>query len=230
MVPISTLILVLAILPAAFLLVYIYRKDKHEKEPFGLLASLFVLGALTTISAMVIEVAFGSLVGIILPPESIPYKFIENFFIVAATEEVGKYVVLRLRTWKSPEFNYTFDAVVYAVVVSLGFATLENILYLLNGSLETAIARAVLSVPGHAIDGVFMGFFYGVAKHAQRMGDNKRCSTNLWLALIAPIIIHGLYDFFIDVELLVVFLAFEVVITVIAVKYINRLSKDSVPL
>ena len=226
----NPLMMVLAVLPAAFLLVYIYVKDKHEKEPLGLLASLFVLGALTTVSAMVVETTFGSLAGMILPPDSIPYKFIENFFIVAATEEAGKYVVLRLRTWKSPEFNYTFDAVVYAVVVSLGFATLENILYLLNGSLETAIARAVLSVPGHAIDGVFMGFFYGVAKHAQRMGDNKRCSTNLWLALIAPIVIHGLYDFFISVELLVVFLAFEVVITVIAVKYINRLSKDSVPL
>ena len=224
------LIMVLAVLPAVFLIIYIYKKDKHDKEPFGLLASLFVLGALTTISSMIVEVAFGSIAGMILPPDSIPYKFIENFFIVAATEEVGKYVVLRLRTWKSPEFNYTFDAVVYAVVVSLGFATLENILYLMNGSLETAIARAVLSVPGHAINGVFMGFFYGVAKHAQRMGNNKRCSTNLWLALIAPVIIHGLYDFFISIEMFVPFLAFEVVITVIAVKYINRLSKDSVPL
>ncbi|MBR3225908.1 MAG: PrsW family intramembrane metalloprotease [Atopobiaceae bacterium] len=226
----SPLIMVLAVLPAVFLIIYIYKKDKHDKEPFGLLASLFVLGALTTISSMIVEVAFGSIAGMILPPDSIPYKFIENFFIVAATEEVGKYVVLRLRTWKSPEFNYTFDAVVYAVVVSLGFATLENILYLMNGSLETAIARAVLSVPGHAINGVFMGFFYGVAKHAQRMGNNKRCSTNLWLALIAPVIIHGLYDFFISIEMFVPFLAFEVVITVIAVKYINRLSKDSVPL
>ena len=194
------------------------------------MASLFVLGALTTISSMIVEVACDSFASLILSPDSIPYMLIENILIVAATEETGKYVVLRLRTWKSPEFNYTFDAVVYAVVVSLGFATLENIFYLMDGSLTTAVARAILSVPGHAIDGVFMGFFYGVAKHAQRMGDNKRCSTNLWLALIAPVIIHGLYDFFISAGLFVVFLAFEVVITVVAVKYINRLSKDSVPL
>ena len=226
----SAFMLVLAVLPAAFLLVYIYKKDVHEKEPIGLLASLFVLGALTTISSMIVEVACDSFASLILSPDSIPYMLIENILIVAATEETGKYVVLRLRTWKSPEFNYTFDAVVYAVVVSLGFATLENIFYLVDGSLTTAVARAILSVPGHAIDGVFMGFFYGVAKHAQRMGDNKRCSTNLWLALIAPVIIHGLYDFFISAGLFVVFLAFEVVITVVAVKYINRLSKDSVPL
>ena len=226
----NAIMLVLAILPAAFLLIYIYVKDVHEKEPIGLLASLFVLGALTTFSSMIVEVAYDTVASLVLPPDSIPFKLIDNFLIVAATEEVGKYVVLRWRTWKSPEFNYTFDAVVYAVVVSLGFATLENIFYLMDGSFTTAVARALLSVPGHAIDGVFMGFFYGIAKHAQRMGDNKRCSTNLWLALIAPIIIHGLYDFFISAELLVVFLAFEIVITVIAVKYINRLSKDSIPL
>lgn len=225
----NPLILVLAVLPAAFLIVYIYKKDKHDKEPFGLLASLFVLGALTTISSMGIELLYDTFASAIIPKGSLPYKLIENFLIVAATEETGKYVVLRLRTWKSPEFNYTFDAVVYAVVVSLGFATLENIFYLLEGDLTIAVARGLLSVPGHAIDGTFMGFFYGMAKHAQRMGNNKHCSRYLWLALIAPILIHGLYDFFISTELLVVFLAFEVVITVVAVKYINRLSRDSVP-
>lgn len=226
----NALMLVLAILPAVFLFVYIYIKDVHEKEPPGLLASLFVLGALTVFSSMLVEIVYDLVASAILPAGSIPYKLIENFLIIAATEEVGKYVVLRWRTWKSPHFNYTFDAVVYAVVVSLGFATLENIFYLMDGSMTTAVARALLSVPGHAIDGVFMGFFYGVAKHAQHMGDTKRCSSNLWMALIAPVVIHGLYDFFISTELLPVFLLFEIVITVIAVIYINRLSKDSAPL
>lgn len=226
----STFTLVLAVLPAIFLFVYIYIKDTYEKEPFGLLASLFALGALTTISALAVELFLGAIVGAVLPSTTLTYNFIENFFVIAATEEVGKYVVLRLRTWKSPHFNYTFDAVVYAVVVSLGFATVENVFYLMDGSLTTAVARALLSVPGHAIDGVFMGFFYGLAKRAQRMGDGPRCSRNLWMALIAPIVVHGLYDFFVSMGLVFVFLVFEIVITIVAVLYINRLSKENVPL
>lgn len=219
--------LLLAVLPAVILFAYIYHKDTIEKEPPGLLVSLFLLGAVTVVTALVTELVLSAILSLFLSENSVVYHAIDNFVLVALTEEAGKYVVLRLRTWNSPHFNYTFDAIVYSVVVSLGFATLENIAYLMDGSLTTAIARAILSVPGHAIDGVFMGYFFGLAKRAERMGDARRRSMNLQLALLAPVIIHGLYDFYISTELLLVFLLFEIVITTIAIIHIRRLSKEN---
>lgn len=225
----NPLMIVLAVLPAVFLLVFIYRKDTVEKEPAGLLLNLFALGALTIITALLMETGANTLLLLFLPSDSLIYKLIDNFLVIALIEEAGKYVVLKTRTWKNPHFNYMFDAVVYAVVVSMGYAMVENILFLLNGSLELAIARALLSVPGHAIFGVYMGYFYGLAKRAERMGDTNRCLSNLRYALIAPVIIHGLYDFFITAGLTFVFFAFEIAITILAVRHTNRLSKEDAP-
>ena len=229
-VAVGTFMLLLAVIPAVVLFAYIYGKDTTEKEPPKLLLSLFLLGALTTAGASIIEIATSSLLSMFLSPNSTIYQLIENFLLVAFVEELGKYLALRARTWNDPQFNYTYDAVVYAVIVSLGFATLENILYLMDASLVTAVARGVLSVPGHAIDGVFMGFFYGLAKRAERQGDTARCKTNLRLALVAPVVIHGLYDFYLSAELLVVFLVFEVAITTAAILYVRRLSREDTPL
>ena len=82
-------------------------------------------------------------------------------------EEGGKYFVLKHKTWRHPAFNYTFDAVVYAVTAALGFAVAENILYVMDGGVGVALLRAAVAVPGHAFDGVFMGYYYGIAKTAQ---------------------------------------------------------------
>ena len=148
-------------------------------------------------------------------------------------EEGGKYFVLKRLTWNHPAFDYTFDAVVYAVTASLGFATLENIAYVLDSDLGTALMRAILSVPGHAIDGLFMGSFYGAAKLCERMGDQKGKKQNLRRALWVPVLIHGFYDFCLESEsgfLLLAFLVFEVFITVTAYLRVKRLSREDQPL
>jgi len=223
----------LAVLPAFLLMLYIRKKDKIEKEPKGLIASLFLLGALSTVSAVIIGLVAQSFVKEIVDEDTWVYTFIDAFFMVALVEEGGKFVMLRLRTWRNKEFNYTFDAVVYAVSVSLGFATLENILYVLSGTIGTAVLRGLLSVPGHAINAVFMGYYYGLAKRCEWLGDKNGKTKNLWKSLISAVLLHGFYDFCLMIKedaFLIVFLIFEVIITVVTVKKVNKLSREDSPL
>ena len=228
------ILFVLAVLPAVVLMWYIWFKDKIEKEPIGMLLGLMALGAVMVIPAGLIEVGLCEVLDSVLYEGNYFYMLIENFLIVALTEELCKFIILRLRTWRSPHFNYTFDAVVYSVAVSLGFATLENIMYVMGGSaVSIAILRGVLSVPGHAIDGVFMGWFYGLAKRAECAGDPKGKSANLRRALYVPLLTHGFYDFCLTTEedmFILVFLVFEIVITVIAVRKVRELSRNDAPL
>lgn len=227
------MLMLLAILPAVVLMVFLWRMDTIEKEPRGLLAKLFAFGALTVVSAIVLGIIGTECILSLLIPGSLVYLLVDNFLITALVEEGGKYFVLKRLTWNHPAFDYTFDAVVYAVTASLGFATLENIAYVLDSDLGTALMRAILSVPGHAIDGLFMGSFYGAAKLCERMGDQKGKKQNLRRALWVPVLIHGFYDFCLESEsgfLLLTFLVFEVFITVTAYRRVKRLSREDQPL
>ena len=219
----------LAIIPSIILFIIIWRKDKIEKEPFGLLLKLFIFGALTIISAVVIGMAGQYLISDLFEEESMVFILIDNFLLTALVEEGGKYFVLKKTTWKHPAFNYTFDAVVYAVCSSLGFATFENILYLIDADLGTAVGRGLLSVPGHVADAVFMGYYYGMAKLASSEGDERKCRSNLRKALCVPVLLHGAYDFCLStdyVAFLVIFFIFEIVVSVLAIKKVSKLSKE----
>ena len=219
--------LLLSVLPSIILFIVIWRSDKIEKEPPKLLWKLFFFGFLTIISAIIIETVGGDVIFGFLDKSSILYQLIENFLIVALAEEGGKYFVLKKVTWKHPAFNYTFDAVVYSVTVSLGFATPENILYLLDGEISTAVARALLSVPGHVIYAIYMGYFFGLAKHAEAYNDLRLRDKYLKKAFFIPVLMHGFYDFCLnpDEELfLLVFLVFEVIVTILAIRKIRKLS------
>lgn len=225
-------LLAAAVLPAAVLMSYIYKKDRIEKEPKGMLASLFVLGALTVISAVAVGLIFEWILLEFTGGEGLLFVLLDNFVATALVEEGGKFLVLRLRTWKSPHFNFTFDAVVYAVAVSLGFATLENICYVLPGDFSTAILRGVLAVPGHAIDGVFMGCHYGMAKLYAMRGSTAEYSKSIRRALLVPVLLHGFYDFCLEMDsplFLLAFFVFEIAVTLIAVKRINRLAREDGP-
>ncbi len=220
--------LLLSILPSIILFIVVWKGDRYEKEPPKLLIKLFLLGALTTVSAFIIELLFGDYVFGFLDHQGMLFLLIDNFLIVALAEEAGKYLVLKKVTWKHPAFNYTFDAVVYSVTVSLGFATLENVLYLLDGSIATAVTRAVFSVPGHVIDALYMGYYYGFARYADAYNDNRLCKKNLKLAFIVPVLIHGFYDFCLSTEswiFIMIFLVFEIIMTVLAITKFRTLSR-----
>ncbi|MBQ7563609.1 MAG: PrsW family intramembrane metalloprotease [Lachnospiraceae bacterium] len=219
----------LAIIPGIVLFAVIWKSDKAEKEPAKLLWKLFLFGALTTVSAIVVGLT-GELVFGFLNPESMLYIFIDNFLLTALVEETGKYLVLKKLTWKHPAFDYTFDAVMYAVTASLGFATLENIIFLIDAGFATGIIRAVMSVPGHAIYGVFMGYYYGMAKTADVNGDKKLAKSYLVKALLIPVLLHGFYDFCIGSAeygiFLVLLFIFEIILTVVGIRKLRKLSRE----
>ncbi|MCR5324151.1 MAG: PrsW family intramembrane metalloprotease [Lachnospiraceae bacterium] len=225
--------LYLAIIPSIILFIIVWRSDKIEKEPVGLLLKVFIFGALTTISAIVIGLFTKNIVTDLIDEESLIFIFIDNFFLTALVEEGGKYFVLKKTTWKHPAFNYMFDGVVYAVCSSLGFATVENILYLFDEGIGTAIGRGLLSVPGHVTYAIFMGYYYGMAKLASVEGDTQKVRSSLIKALWIPVLLHGTYDFCLSSGydiLIVVFFIFEVVLSVVAFKKLRKLSKEDRPI
>ena len=217
-----------AIIPSIILIILVLKQDKIESEPIGLLIKLFFFGALTTLPAGLLE-TWGEM-GIMAITRDKDMQTLLMFLIcVPLVEEGLKYIALAT-TWKHEAFNFTFDGIVYAVIVSLGFATLENILYVMNYmSLQVALVRGILSVPLHCTCGVFMGYFYGMARNHNAHGEHSRSVLERLLALIVPLFIHGLYDFALSVDSNAISLAglgFTVIIFILSCMQVRWSSKQ----
>ncbi len=189
------ILIVAAVVPAVILLIKIYRLDRLERESPTLLLRLLIVGVASTILASLAEMAGEYLLALALPEEHPAADILRYFVIVAFAEEGFKYFVMKRRTWNDPQFNCQFDGVVYAAFVSLGFALWENIAYVMRYGMGTAIARAITAIPGHACFGVFMGVWYGAAKRQQSQGNEKACRASLFMAVLLPALLHGIYDF-----------------------------------
>lgn len=221
-----------AVLPAAFLLHYIYQQDTVEKEPVSLLVRLLMLGMISTIPTIVMEGLLGFILGSFVDTESGWYSFVEMFFVIALVEEYWKRWAAG-KAWSHPAFNYRFDAVVYCVSAALGFAALENVLYVMDGGLAAALLRAVTAVPSHAVDGIIMGCFLGEAKLRERLGDERGKRNYLRLSLWIPTIAHGIYDYSLVSEWEyagLFFVLFVVFVDIWAVRYIRQASQQDVAL
>jgi len=183
-----------AILPAIFLMCYVYQQDSIEQEPPWLLWSLVGKGVLAALASIVLEMAAQTLLDATMDPNDPKYIFVLAFAAVAAIEEGTKFFFLYRRTWRDPNFNYRFDAIVYAVFVSLGFAAFENVKYVFGYGLSVALPRAILAIPGHMGFAVFMGIFYGRAKLCSDYGDRFGRGLNLILSYLSAVLLHGFYD------------------------------------
>ena len=183
-----------AVLPAVFLMRYVYKQDKIEREPTHLLVSLIGKGILAALAAIVLEMLGQSVLNALVDPENPIYVYLMAFLVVAAVEEGTKFFFLYRRTWRESNFNYRFDAILYAVFVSLGFAAFENVKYVFSYGLSVALPRAILAVPGHMGFAVFMGIFYGRAKRCWDYGNRFGCTINLILSYLLPVFLHGVYD------------------------------------
>ncbi len=191
----NPILIVAAVLPAVLLMLFVYHRDRLEKESPALLWSLIKAGVISALLSLVGERLLSWMLSLRVDPESELYNVILYFGIVAFVEEGTKFFMLRLRTWTSTEFNCLFDGVVYAVFVSLGFALWENISYVLSFGLIAAVARAVTAIPGHACFGVFMGVFYAAARREDNAGRTGRARTCQLLSLLVPALLHGTYDY-----------------------------------
>ena len=210
-----------ALVPPLILLYIIYKMDKIEREPVSLLRSLFLRGVLAMFPILILEL-IGDRVVSIFSWSQLLYLFFAYFVIPGFIEEGVKYVVVIRRAWNDPNFNYTFDAVVYAVFASLGFAAVENIMYVVTSGFSTAVVRAIFSIPGHAMFGVVMGAGLAKAKRLEVQGEIQAAEAAKNRAWILAAILHGLYDF-----LLVAFGGVFYLYFVGLVIYIVRLLKKS---
>ncbi len=183
-------LLALAISPGIAICLFIYRKDKYNKEPIWMLVLAFGLGMLSIIPAVIIQLAYGSDIGRIQSQGTLSLAFF-TYCIVAVSEEGSKFLMLRLFLYPRKHFDDPFDGILYAVMIGMGFATIENVGYVYEHGVATGILRMFLSVPAHATFAVLMGYFIGFAKFR---ATNKR--LNLFWAIFLPVLFHGTFDFF----------------------------------
>lgn len=220
-------LLAAALLPPLILMWIVERMDKLEKEPRSLLWGLFFRGVLAMFPILVLEVVADQFIDFFYWSPLV-YLFLAYFVIPGFIEEGIKYRVLLRRVWNEPNFNYRFDGVVYAVFVSLGFAAVENVMYVLTSGFSTAVARAIFSIPGHAMFGVVMGAGLGRAKWLFEHRQLEQAAAARSRAWILAAILHGLYDFLL-VGFGWIFYVYFVILVIYVVGLLRRSAREDGP-
>jgi len=202
--------LLLAIFPPILIAYYIYKKDKYEKEPRSLVVKSFLFGCVGVIPAIFLELFLDGV---------FPTLFLSVFLGIAFIEELVKYFFLKEYLFSKADFNEPMDGIVYAVMISLGFATVENIGYVLNHpgqEINIALMRMFTAIPLHAVCGVILGYFVGLAKFS----ENKKIL--LYKGLFFATLVHGLYNYFLFLGQGVIF---SIIALVVAVYYSKKAIK-----
>ncbi|SDJ67050.1 glutamic-type intramembrane protease PrsW [Sediminibacillus albus] len=174
------------IAPTLALMSFFYLKDRFDSEPLSMVFRTFMYGALLVFPIMFIQYAFME-EGIGQAP------MIRSFLLTGLMEEFFKWFIFLYTVYKYTDFDSLYDGIIYGVAISLGFATVENLLYLLAHGVEYAFGRALFPVSSHALFGVIMGYYLGKAKF---FTHNHK--STLLLALIIPVTLHGFYDFILE--------------------------------
>jgi RsiW-degrading membrane proteinase PrsW (M82 family) len=177
-----------SVTPVMIFLYLIYKKDKN-KEPMSLLIKCLLGGFLVAGIAILVELGL-HLAGRDME-DGLFHSAYTAFIVAALTEEGLKWMVVRWLVWKNADFDEHYDGIIYAVFVSLGFALIENLMYVFDGGLKVALVRAVLAVPGHGLFAVLMGYHLSLAKFSKPEETNR----HLFMGLFFPVVFHGLYDF-----------------------------------
>jgi RsiW-degrading membrane proteinase PrsW (M82 family) len=182
-------LLTIALAPGIAIAFYIYLKDKHEREPLGLLMASFFYGVVSTLVTLAISQPIDFLVH--FREDDVVDQFANAFFKVALVEEFSKFISIRFILFRNKNFNEPFDGIVYAVMVGMGFATLENILYVFQYGFTTGVLRMFTAIPAHATFAILMGYFLGKAKFS-----NQNKFMYSLMALLIATLFHGAYDYF----------------------------------
>ncbi len=180
-------LLFLSVLPAALLIIFIYRQDKYQKEPFKSLCKAFFGGMLAVVFTIVTVRIIDYTIGLI--PYLNQTVFYDSFITAGIPEELCKFLIFMIFIWNDKNFDEYFDGIVYASFISLGFATVENIMYVMPGGIGTGIVRALISVPAHFLFGVILGYFLSLAKF-----NSDKKGRYIIIGLLIAMAAHGLFD------------------------------------
>ena len=208
----------LAILPGLLICYFIFKMDKYEAEPKLPLTICFFLGIVIVFPAIKLE-------EFVLNSGLDDYETLFDVFLyaiigVALIEEGVKYLVLRAYPYQMKFFNEPMDGIVFSVMIGMGFATYENIIYANRFGLETTLIRAFTAVPAHATFGIIMGYYVGLAKFTP-----LKSKILLTSGLTLAVLIHGVYDFFLMQEMFDWLTGFAILTLVIAIVYTLKLLK-----
>ena len=218
----------IAILPVIILMIFIYRQDKYQKEPIKSLAKAFIGGMLSIpIDILIVTGIDAALNGTAISNT----VFFSAFLEAGIPEELSKFLIFMIFIWNDKNFDEYFDGIVYATFIGLGFACVENIEYVFSYGFQTGVVRALLSVPGHFLFGVVMGYFLSMAKfHPEKRGTYM--ISGLLLAMLA----HGLFDWLLMVAsvlplvggiIYLVFIWGDIKLWKLGLKYINKQQENS---
>lgn len=217
-------LLALAVIPGVVIALLIYRLDKLEREPKKELIKATFMGVFSVILTLLISYIFG-VSKLNYTDYNIFQMFLFSFLAISLVEEFSKWISSCLFLRKNNNFNYLFDGVVYVTFVSLGFATVENILYTIQGGVFTGLLRAFTTVPAHAFFGMASGYYLSLAKSSKVKGDSKKSKQFLFLSLFIPFLLHGFYDFCLLAGNIVLFLCFLVFVVLLYILSIRRTKK-----
>lgn len=211
-------LILLAIAPIIVAILWIYLKDKYEKEPKKLLAKFFILGAILSILGIVIEeylIKINIFTGY-------SYIFYMSFIVAALTEEGLKAMILIPNLLKEKSFNEKLDGIIYSIFLSLGFATVENIIYVLFEDIkiafEVGIIRGIISIPAHVVFGLTMGYYISKYKFSSETTQKRKY---LSLALLYPILLHGVFDFILMIQY-----RWSIIVFIIYIVFLWKVSLD----
>jgi len=221
-----TRLFIIALTPGIVLAFSAYLTDRYDKEPLRLLIKVFIFGALSVIPTGIVESIFSSF-NIFNGILGAAYT---AFIVAGVTEEFFKREVVLRFAFKSHEFNEKLDGIIYAAYSALGFATIENVMYVVfryTANPYVGIYRGVLSVPGHLLFAVTMGYYLSLAKFSN---SQEEYQYYLKKSLRVPAILHGIFDFILMSEvsfLLTLFMPFVAYLWIVNLRKLNRYYKES---
>lgn len=184
---------IVAITPAIVIVLGLYLSDRYDREPFKILLLTYILGALSAIPIIIVE-EFLLMINLFFRTELL-YAFYTSFIVAGLTEEYFKRLVVLKFPYKTKYFNERLDGIVYSVFASMGFATVENIIYVVfryANNPHVGLYRGVFSVPAHAVFAITMGYYLSLAKYNTDERDTK---INLRRSFYMPMLLHGTFNF-----------------------------------
>lgn len=209
-----------AVAPGVSLLTYLYLKDRYDSEPIHMVIRTFLCGVLIVLPVMVLQRGIELWLG--------DHPILFSFGLSAGIEEVLKWFILYHIIFNHTEFDEPYDGIVYAAAVSLGFATLENVMYAVfsPSTFGTLFVRALLPVSGHALFGITMGYYFGKAKFASGMTRK----IFLLVSIVLPVLWHGIYDWIITSQIkdwLWIMIPFMIILWIWGLNQIKRANARS---